>query len=88
VLAADASAIIIGGRGHALLPLAAQQVGRIYVTNIGNPNEDKLVCGVIIDWVAADGSAIGDPGILEVRPRPRASSTSSIAPSPWAGGTP
>ena len=67
--ATTASAIIIiGGKGHALLPLAAGQVARVYVVNIGNPNEGNN-CSVIVDWLAADGSVIGDPGILEVRPQ-------------------
>lgn len=69
-MASSASAIIINdkdGKGHALLPLASGEVGRINVTNIGDPNVDNS-CAVKVTIFAADGSVIGDPGIKQVRP--------------------
>lgn len=63
-----ASAIIINDRnGHAIFPLAAGQVARIQIANVGDPNIDSP-CGVVIHWFAADGSAIGDPNVRTVRP--------------------
>jgi len=69
-MASSASAIIINdkdGRGHALLPLSSGEVGRINITNIGDPTVDNS-CVVKVTIFAADGSVIGDPSIKEVRP--------------------
>ncbi len=70
LIAVSTSAIIINdkdGKGHALLPLASGQVGRINIVNIGDPNLDNS-CAVKVTIFAGDGSVVGDPNIKEVRP--------------------
>ncbi len=70
LIAVSTSAIIINdrdGKGHALLPLASGQVGRINIVNIGDPNADNS-CTVKVTIFAGDGSVVGDPNIKEVRP--------------------
>jgi len=64
----SASAIIINdSRGHALLPLAAGQVGRINIANVGDPNISNS-CLVKVSFFAADGSVMGNPETRLIRP--------------------